>query len=181
MDEVFVKGYSNTGVLESLQPSPQDFIDHEVKQEWREWAPLKDTALCTEALGELSFCMKSDVTYYEILKFDLKKNAESVKLIINIIPEKQSGPCQPVWLFESNQLHKQQICYKKPSVAFQHCLFDVLMIHICNILKTISSYLQHTVAMFHRRVVVATSLRDRCDQTEQKQEELQQFYQSLCR
>ncbi|KER32144.1 hypothetical protein T265_01763 [Opisthorchis viverrini] len=41
-------------VLETLQRSSHYFIDHKVKKEWEEWTTLTDTALRSEAFGELS-------------------------------------------------------------------------------------------------------------------------------
>ncbi|KER23097.1 hypothetical protein T265_08950 [Opisthorchis viverrini] len=53
IDKAFFTGYLNTMVSETFQRSSHYFIDPEVKKERREWASLTDTALCTEAFGEL--------------------------------------------------------------------------------------------------------------------------------
>ncbi|KAG5444816.1 hypothetical protein CSKR_108396 [Clonorchis sinensis] len=62
IDKVFVTGYLNTGVLETFQRSSHYFVDHEVEKEWREWASLTDTTLCTEAFRELTVYSHTSVS-----------------------------------------------------------------------------------------------------------------------
>ncbi|KAG5454726.1 hypothetical protein CSKR_113139 [Clonorchis sinensis] len=65
-----VRALTSSVTLVTLQRSSHYLIDHEVEKEWREWASLTDTALCTEAFEELavhphtSESLRLQSTYY---------------------------------------------------------------------------------------------------------------------
>ncbi|GAA51944.1 hypothetical protein CLF_107115 [Clonorchis sinensis] len=87
IDKVFVTSYLNTGIFETFQRS-HDFIDHEIKWEWREWKSLTYIALCTEAFGELYVYSRTNT---DTLKPSFKLRRSVLLAVLNVRTLKKAG------------------------------------------------------------------------------------------
>ncbi|KER28139.1 hypothetical protein T265_04970 [Opisthorchis viverrini] len=83
IDKVFSTGYLNTRALETFQRSSHDFIDHEFKQEWGEWALLTDTRLCSEAFGDATELLVRKTSHPHGSKMEVKP---SISACLSVLP-----------------------------------------------------------------------------------------------
>ncbi|KAG5447306.1 hypothetical protein CSKR_110153 [Clonorchis sinensis] len=125
IDKVFAAGYVNTGVLEAFQRSSHEFIDREVKQEWREWASLTDTTLCTESFGELAAyshtsailrirqALTEDFTpIFEVIRTRSSVALERLYAVINLRGRRGFYIHRPGWALDGCQLAAMTIVFR---------------------------------------------------------------------